>query len=78
MWWQMFWLSPNSISLLPAEFMSLIKQYLHNKMKEVTVTVTLLLEDDQPACDWIYESIAEQLGEDEQILYYNDNEPVVK
>ena len=58
--------------------MSLIKQYLHNKMKEVTVTVTLLLEDDQPACDWIYESIDEQLGEDEQILYYNDNEPVVK
>jgi len=47
-------------------------------MKEVTVTVTLLLEDDQPACDWIYESISEQLGEGEQILYYNDNEPIVK
>ena len=47
-------------------------------MKEVTVTVTLLLKDDQPACDWIYESIAEQLSEDEQILYYNDNEPIVK
>ena len=57
--------------------MSLIKQYLHNKMKEVTVTVTLLLEDDQPACDWIYESIAEQLGEGEQILSYTDSEPVV-
>ena len=47
-------------------------------MKEVTVTVTLLLEDDQPACDWIYESIAEQLGEGEQILSYTDSEPVVK
>jgi len=47
-------------------------------MKEVTVTVTLLLKDDQPAVDWIYESIAEQLDEDEQILYYNDNEPIVK
>ena len=46
-------------------------------MKEVTVTVTLLLEDDQPACDWIYESIAEQLGEGEQILSYTDSEPVV-
>ena len=46
-------------------------------MKEVTVTVTLLMNDDQPACDWIYESIAEQLHEGEQILYYSDSEPVV-
>jgi hypothetical protein len=31
-------------------------------MKEVTITVKLLLEDDQPSCDWIYESIYEQLN----------------
>ena len=48
-------------------------------MKEVTITVKLLLEDDQPSCDWIYESICEQLNHDagEAILEYNDDEPVV-
>ena len=58
--------------------MSFISLFTKTNMKEVTVTVTLLLKDDQPACDWIYESIAEQLSDDEQILYYNDNEPIVK
>ncbi len=49
-------------------------------MKEVTITVKLLLEDDQPACDWIYESIYEQLNHDagESILEYSDDEPVVE
>lgn len=47
-------------------------------MKEVTITVTLLLKDDQPACDWVYESIESQLDEGEQILFYSDSEPVVK
>lgn len=49
-------------------------------MKEVTITVKLLLEDDQPSCDWVYESIYEQLNHDagEAILEYNDDEPVVK
>ena len=46
-------------------------------MKEVTVTVTLLLEDDQPVCDWFYESISDQLSQGEQILSYNDSEPIV-
>ena len=49
-------------------------------MKEVTITVKLLLQDDQPSCDWIYESIYEQLNhnEGEAILEYNDNEPTVE
>jgi hypothetical protein len=49
-------------------------------MKEVTITVKLLLEDDQPSCDWVYESIYEQLNHDagEAILEYYDDEPVVK
>lgn len=46
-------------------------------MKQVTITVTLSLKDDQPACDWIFESIAEQLEDGEQILSYVDSEPVV-
>jgi hypothetical protein len=49
-------------------------------MKEVTITVKLLLQDDQPSCDWIYESIYEQLNHNagEAILEYYDNEPVVE
>ena len=49
-------------------------------MKEVTITVKLLLEDDPPSCDWVYESISEQLNHDagEAILEYNDDEPNVK
>ncbi len=49
-------------------------------MKEVTITVKLLLQDDQPSCDWIYESIAEQLNPEqgEAILEYYDDEPEVK
>jgi len=49
-------------------------------MKEVTITIKLLVEDDQPACDWIYESIYEQLNHDagESILEYSDDEPVVE
>lgn len=49
-------------------------------MKEVTITVKLLLEDDQPSCDWIYESIYEQLNHDagEAILEYVDDEPTVE
>lgn len=45
-------------------------------MKEVTITVKLLLEDDQPCCDWIYESIEQQLDKDkgEEILSYSDSE----
>jgi hypothetical protein len=45
-------------------------------MKEVTITVTLLLEDDQPCCDWVYESIDQQLDKDkgEEILSYSDSE----
>lgn len=46
-------------------------------MKEVTITIKLLLQDDQPCCDWVYESIYEQLEHDkgEAILEYNDGEP---
>jgi len=49
-------------------------------MKEVTITIKLLIEDDQPCCDWVYDSINEQLNHDagEAILEYNDNEPVVE
>ena len=47
-------------------------------MKEITVSVTLQLEDDQPVCDWIYDVIAEELGENEKILHYSDNEPIVQ
>jgi hypothetical protein len=49
-------------------------------MKEVTITVKLLLEDDQPSCDWIYDSIYEQLEHDkgEAILEYSDDEPVIE
>ena len=48
-------------------------------MKEVTITIKLLLEDDQPSCDWIYDSIYEQLNHDvgEAILEYHDDEPWV-
>lgn len=50
-----------------------------NLMKEVTLTIKLLLEDDQPSCDWIYESIYEQLNHNagESILEYSDDEPVL-
>ena len=49
-------------------------------MKEVTITIKLLLQDDQPSCDWVYESIAEQLDAEqgEAILEYYDNEPTVE
>jgi hypothetical protein len=49
-------------------------------MKEVTITIKLLVQDDQPCCDWIYESIYEQLEHDkgEKILEYIDIEPEVK
>jgi hypothetical protein len=49
-------------------------------MKEVTLTIKLLLEDDQPSCDWIYESIYEQLNHDagEAILGFHDNKLVVE
>lgn len=49
-------------------------------MKDVTVTIKLRLLDEQPCCDWIYESIAEQLDYQagELILEYYDNEPEVK
>jgi hypothetical protein len=49
-------------------------------MKEVTVTIKLRLLGEQPSCDWIYESIAEQLDYQagELILEYYDDEPVVK
>ena len=49
-------------------------------MKEVTVTIKLLLLGEQPCCDWIYESISEQLDYQagELILEYYDSEPVVK
>ena len=49
-------------------------------MKEVTITIKLLLEDDQPSCDWVYESIYEQLNHSagEEILEYYDDEPTVK
>ena len=45
-------------------------------MKEVTLTIKLLIEDDQPSCDWVYESIYEQLNHNagEAILEYNDDE----
>jgi hypothetical protein len=48
-------------------------------MKEVTLTIKLLIEDDQPSCDWVYESIYEQLNHNagEAILEYNDDEPEV-
>ena len=47
-------------------------------MKEVTITIKL--QDDQPSCDWIYDSIAEQLDSEqgEAILEYYDNEPMVE
>jgi hypothetical protein len=50
-----------------------------NLMKEVTLTIKLLLEDDQPSCDWIYESIYKQLNHNagESILEYSDDEPVL-
>lgn len=46
-------------------------------MKEVTITIKLLVQDDQPCCDWIYESIDQQLEYDkgEKILEYIDGEP---
>lgn len=47
-------------------------------MKEITVSVTLLLEDDQPVQDWFYDTIAEELSENEKILHYSDNEPIVQ
>ena len=49
-------------------------------MKEVTITIKLLLQDDQPSCDWIYDSIYEQLDPEqgEAILEYYDDEPVVE
>jgi hypothetical protein len=49
-------------------------------MKEVTITIKLLVQDDQPCCDWVYESIAEQLNYQagETILEYYDDEPEVK
>jgi hypothetical protein len=48
-------------------------------MKEVTLTIKLLLEDDQPSCDWVYESIYEQLNHNagESILEYSDDEPAL-
>lgn len=48
-------------------------------MKKVTITIKLLVEDDQPCCDWVYESIYEQLNHDagEAILEYDDSEPNV-
>lgn len=47
-------------------------------MKEITIK--LLLQDDQPSCDWIYESIYAQLNPEkgEAILEYYDDEPEVK
>lgn len=49
-------------------------------MKKVTITVKLLLQDDQPSCDWIYDSISEQLDPEqgEAILEYYDDEPIVE
>jgi hypothetical protein len=46
--------------------------------KVVTVTMTLLLYNDQPVEDWFYDAIQEQLERGEDILEYHDDEPVVE
>lgn len=49
------------------------------KYKKVTVTVELLLKDDQPVIDWLPSAIQEiiDISEGEELLSYDDNEPVV-
>lgn len=46
-------------------------------MKTVKVTLTLIVKDDQPVCDWLPQAIASELEQGEQLLEYNDDEPVV-
>ena len=46
-------------------------------MKEVTVLLRLLINNDQPVADWIPDAIDRNLSEDEQILVYFDDESIV-
>lgn len=46
-------------------------------MKTVTVTLTLLLENDQPVVDWLPDAISELLSASELLTDYSDTEPEV-
>jgi hypothetical protein len=47
-------------------------------MKTVTVTLKLLLNDDQPVIDWLPEHIIESLTDEEELLEYTDDEPTAE
>ena len=45
-------------------------------MQQVTITMTLLVNDDAWLSDWVPQSITEQLREGEELLEYSDTERV--
>jgi hypothetical protein len=45
-------------------------------MQQVTITMTLLLNDDACLSDWVPQSITEQLEPGEELLAYDDTERV--
>jgi len=45
-------------------------------MQQVTITMTLLVNDDACLSDWVPQSITEQLEPGEELLAYDDTERV--
>ena len=45
-------------------------------MQQVTITMTLLVNDDACLSDWVPQSITEQLDPGEELLSYKDTERV--